>query len=199
MSISNLTDHPLLLFFRVLLRNPVGISAVAPSSQDLARAMVKGLDLRADEGLIEIGPGTGALTRQINEVLPQPRDYLGIELEAKFVDLLQQQYPNFQFVNNSMVNAHQIHQEAQKPPVKVIISGLSVSTLPRTIQDQFIENLDQILTPGSMFRMFQYIHAYPLPSSIRFRNRMAEHFSSYHRSRLVLKNLPPAYVVTWTR
>jgi phospholipid N-methyltransferase len=177
----------------------VGVSAVAPSSQKLARAMVNGLDLKPNEGLIEIGPGTGALTRQIREVIPESNDYLGIELEGKFVALLKQDFPELQFVHNSMVESHEIHEESGKAPVKIIISGLSVSTLPRDIQDQFIENLDRILEPGCMFRMFQYIHAYPLPSSIRFRHRMAEHFSHYHRSRLVMKNLPPAYVVTWTR
>ena len=199
MFITNLTEHPLFLFFRVLIRNPVGVSAVAPSSQDLARAMVNGLDLKPNEGLIEIGPGTGALTRQIREVIPEQEAYLGIELEEKFVSLLEQKYPDLQFVQNSMVKAHEIHEQSGQAPVKVIISGLSVSTLPRVVQDQFIENLDRILEPGSMFRMFQYIHAYPLPSSIRFRRRMAEHFSHYHRSRLVMKNLPPAYVVTWIR
>ncbi len=196
---SNLSENPLLLFFRVLIRNPVAISAVAPSSQDLARAMVRGLSLQPGEGLIEIGPGTGALTRQIREVIPNPEDYLGIELEERFVQLLQQHYPRFTFVQNSMVNAYDIHQDAEKSDVKVIISGLAVSTLPREIQDRFIENLDRILEPGSMFRMFQYIHAYPLPSSVRFRRRMAAHFRDYHRSPLVLRNLPPAYVVTWTR
>ncbi len=199
MSITKLFEHPLLLFFRVLIRNPLGVSAVAPSSQKLARAMASGLDLQPNEGLIEIGPGTGALTKQIREVIPDSKNYLGIELEGKFVALLEHDFPELQFVQNSMVKAHEIHQQSGQASVKVIISGLSVSMLPRKIQDQFVENLDLLLMPGSMFRMFQYIHAYPLPSSIRFRHRMAEHFSDYHRSKLVMNNLPPAYVVTWTR
>jgi len=196
---SSLFQNPLFLFLRVLIRNPVGVSAVAPSSQKLARAMASGLDLKPNEGLIEIGPGTGALTKQIREVIPESENYLGIELEGKFVALLEQEFPEFQFVQNSMVKAHDIHKQSGLAPVKVIISGMSVSMLPREIQDQFVENLDLLLKPGSMFRMFQYIHAYPLPSSIRFRRRMAEHFSGYHRSKLVVENLPPAYVVSWTR
>lgn len=196
---TNLSQHPLFLFFRVMLRNPAGVCAIAPSSQNLARAMTAGIELEPNEGVIELGPGTGALTNQIRRIIPETSAYLGIELEARFVRLLKQRFPDLRFVNDTVARAWELHEQTGQVPAKVIISGLSVCTLPEDVQDQFVENLDQLMIPGCIFRMFQYVHAYPLPTAVRFRQRMAELFSYYHRSEVVLKNLPPAFVLTWMR
>ncbi len=192
-------QHPLLVFFQVMLRNPIGVSAVAPSSQKLAEAMAQDLQLKPDESLIELGPGTGALTAQIRRILPASDAYLGIELEGEFVRHLQGRFPDLTFVQNTVAQAHQVHAESGLPPAKAIISGLAISTLPEPVQIDLIKNIDRLMTPGSLFRMFQYVHAYPFPSSIRFRQRMRELFTSYERSRIVFKNIPPAYVLTWQR
>lgn len=191
--------YPLLLFFRVMFRNPKGVSAIAPSSQKLARAMTCGLQLNPDEAILELGPGTGALTRQIRHIIPASNAYLGIELELRFVNLLQQRFPDLRFVQDTVANAEAVYARAGMVPVKAIISGLSVSTLPKEVQERLIENLDRLLKPGAVFRMFQYVHAYPLPSAVRFRRKMNTLFSEYQRSRVILKNLPPAFVLTWIR
>jgi phosphatidylethanolamine/phosphatidyl-N-methylethanolamine N-methyltransferase len=195
----SISTHPLVLFLRVMLRNPRSVSALAPSSKKLARAMTDGLNLKPDDVIMEMGPGTGALTAQIQEILPHSEAYLGIELENKFVRLLQSQYPDLQFVEDTVAHAHQVHAQSGKAPVKVVISGLAMSTLPSDVQEAFIDNLDKLIPPGSLFRMFQYVHAYHLPPAIRFRQRMSELFDEYHRSKVVLKNIPPAFVLTWTR
>lgn len=192
-------QHPLVVFFQVMLRNPIGVSAVAPSSQRLAEAMAQDLDLQPNETLIELGPGTGALTSQIRRILPASDAYLGIELEGDFVRHLQGRFPDLKFVQNTVARAHQVHADSGLPPAKAIISGLAISTLPELVQIDLIENINRLMTPGSLFRMFQYVHAYPFPSSIRFRQRMGELFPTYQRSSIVFKNIPPAYVLTWQR
>ena len=194
-----LTQHPLVLFFRVLFRNPRGVAALVPSSRKLAQARTAGLDLDHDDVILELGPGTGALTSHIRDILPHAGAYLGIELEQIFVRLLQSQFPDLHFVQDTVAHAHKVHSQSGKSSVKVIISGLSMSTLSEHVQDIFIDNLDRLSPSGSKFRMFQYVHAYHLPPAIRFRQRMAELFDEYHRSRVVFKNIHPAFVLTWTR
>lgn len=195
----HLGQSPLFLFFRVMLRNPTSVCAIAPSSRDLARAMTHDLTLKPNEGILELGPGTGALTKEIRRVIPDANSYLGIELEVRFIRLLKQQFPDLRFVHNTVARASEVHGQSGLGPTKAIISGLSVTALPKEVQEQFIENLDRLMTPGCIFRMFQYVHAYPLPPAVRFRQQMADLFSYYHRSPMVLKNLPPAFVLTWMR
>ena len=54
-----------------------------------------------------------------------------------------------------------------------------------------------ILTEDGEFRTFQYVHAYGLPAARRFRAAMDRLFGSSTRSQPVLRNVPPAYVLTY--
>ncbi|MEX0742069.1 MAG: hypothetical protein WD079_04670, partial [Phycisphaeraceae bacterium] len=55
------------------------------------------------------------------------------------------------------------------------------------------------LLPGTEFRTFQYVHAWMLPAAVQFRRRMTRRFGPPRVSRPVLRNLPPAVVLTWGR
>lgn len=182
-----------------MLKNPTSVCALAPSSRMLARAMARGLEIDTDESVMELGPGTGALTDQIRHILPDDGGYIGIELEPRFVRLLRERFPNLRFEQNTVTRAFQVHANSGTPPVKAVISGLSISTMPAPVIDEIIGNLDRLLSPGSVFRMFQYVHAYYLPSAVRFRRRMAPLFSNYRCDAFVVRNFPPAFVLTWTR
>ncbi len=196
---SRFAQHPFFLFLRVMLKNPVSVCALTPSSRRLARVMASGLEIDRDESVMEMGPGTGALTDQIRHILPDDGGYIGIELEPRFVRLLRERFPNLRFEHDSVTRAYQLHADSGTPPVKAVICGLSISTMPAPVIDEIIGNLDRLLRPGSVFRMFQYVHAYYLPSAVRFRRSMAPLFSDYRCDAVVLRNLPPAFVLTWVR
>ena len=182
-----------------MLKNPLSVCAVAPSSRKLALAMARGLEIKPNESVMELGPGTGALTDQIRHILPNDDGYIGIELELRFVHLLRDRFPNLRFEHDTVTRAFQVHEDSGVPPVKAVISGLSISTMPNPVIDEIVGNLDRLLSPGSVFRMFQYVHVYYLPSAVRFRQRMARLFSEYRCETLVMRNIPPALVLTWTR
>ena len=182
-----------------MFKSPTKVCALTPSSKMLARAMAKGLEIFPNETVIELGPGTGALTDQIQRILPDDARYIGIELEPQFVSLLRERFPDLRFEEDNVTRAFQVHANSGTPPVKAIISGLPISTMPASVIDEIIMNLDQLMGPGTVFRMFQYIHAYHLPSAVRFRRRMASLFSDYRCDAIVVRNLPPAFVLTWVR
>ncbi len=185
-------------FLSAFLRHPARVGAIAPSSPQLARAMVRDLHLPAGGCVIEFGPGTGPFTAELAN-LTGPNAYLGIEREPRFVRVLENRFPQMRFVTGSAEDAVTLHAEAGLGPVRAVICGLPFASLPPSVQDGIVDALDQMLTPGCMFRTFQYVHAYGLPTAIRFRRRMRELFGRHHRSRPVLRNIPPAYVLTWQR
>lgn len=186
-------------FLKAFIRNPGSVGAIVPSAPELARAMVQGLHVYPGESLLELGPGTGAFTHQIYNMLPDSAGYLGIEREEGFVTLLEQKFPDLQFVAASAEDATLLHATAGLGPVRVIISSLPFATLITSVRENIISNLEQLMAPGCVFRTFQYVHAYPLPSAIRFRRDMEARFGSCHRSPAILQNVPPAYVLTWER
>ena len=186
-----------LSFLRAFLRNPTGVGAIVPSAQVLAKAMVGDLELEPGDTVLELGPGTGAFTARIQEIMPDTTGYIGIECETRFVELLEARFPNMHFVNASAENACLLISKAGLGPVRVIISSLPFTTILDTVRSGIIDALEQLMTPGCVFRTFQYVHAYPLPTAVRFRRSMSERFGNYHRSSAVLPNVPPAYVLTW--
>lgn len=193
-----MTNNRTIRFLAGLMRNPMQIGAIAPSSEALALAIVGELDLSPGDLILELGPGTGSFTRQIARVLPDGGAYLGIERDASFVRFLRIEFPRLRFVNGSAEDLDELQNRTGGPP-RVIISGLPFATLGSEVSDNIIEALDRLMTPGSVFRTMQYIHAWPMPSATRFRRRMTSHFGDYHRSKAILYNLPPAFVLTWRR
>ena len=186
-------------FLGGLLRNPKHIGAIAPSSEKLAMAMVKDLKLHQGELLIELGPGTGAFTKQISKIIPEGASYLGIERDPKFVRLLQKKYPDLTFVNGNAENLYDLRNGFSSMKTRVIISGLPFSIQVGEVRDNIIDGIDKLMTDGSIFRTMQYLHAYPIPSAKKFRRKMDEIFGDFHRSKVIIPNLPPAFVLTWKR
>jgi phosphatidylethanolamine/phosphatidyl-N-methylethanolamine N-methyltransferase len=188
-----------LAFLQVLFRAPARTGAIAPSSVHLARAMVKGLTIELGQTLVEFGPGTGALTAEIHRILPSQSSYLGVEIEPRFAELLRRRFPDLRVVEGSAEEAPRFVAEAGCAQVKAIVCGLPFATLPAGVQDGVIRALDVLVGPGAQFRTFQYIHAYPLPPAVRFRHRMTDLFGPHTREATVVRNLPPAYVLSWSR
>ena len=161
--------------------------------------MVKGLELHPGELIIELGPGTGAFTNQISRMIPEGASYLGIERDPKFVRLLQKRFPHLTFVNGNAENLFELRNGYSSLRTRVIISGLPFSIQVGEVRDNIIEGIDQLMTPGSVFRTMQYLHAYPIPSAKRFRRRMTDVFGNFHRSKVIIPNLPPPFLLTCQR
>jgi phospholipid N-methyltransferase len=181
------------------LRNPARTGTIAPSSPDLARAMVGGLTVGVDQTIVEFGPGTGPFTAEIRRILPSPACYLGVEIEPRFVRLLRERYPELRVVEGSAEDAPRFLAEAGRSRVRAVICGLPFASLPPSAQDGIIRAFDALVGSGAEVRTFQYIHAFTLPTAIRFRRRMQAVFGPHTRHAMVLRNLPPAFVLRWAR
>ena len=195
----NTTGRDSLEFFRILLRRPVKVGALTPSSDQLAKTMVKDLDLSNGDTVIELGAGTGALTRAIRSKMKDPECYLGIEREAEFVTYLEDRFPDMNFVNGNAEDCCEIFEESGLSPVKVIISSLPWAYWPVKVRDDVLDSIDKMMPPGCIFRTIQYAHNYPLPHVSKFRTAVNRHFGKYDKRDIVIKNIPPAFILTWTK
>ncbi len=80
-----------------------------------------------------------------------------------------------------------------------IISGLPFASLPVAMTRQILQGIERTLRPGGTFTTFQYVHGYGMPPGRLFRRQMSELMGALPRRRLVLRNFPPTYILTWTR
>lgn len=187
-----------LQFLKAFVKNPLTVGAISPSSPDLARAMIEGVAPDENHVALELGCGTGAITKFLREIVPDEKSFLGIEINAEFVEKLKQDFPDLNIICGNAGEAYAIHKTADLGKVCYIVSGLPFASLPHEVSEAILGEVDKFMAKGScLFRTFQYAHAYKLPPAIKFRKHMEERYGKVKRSALVLKNVPPAYTLTW--
>ncbi len=186
-----------LRFLGKFLRSPGKVGSVTPSSRYLAKAMTERLDLKPGDLVVEYGPGTGPMTAALSRNLPDRVRYLGIERDARFQRLLKERFQHLDFHLGSVSDIQGILRDRGLGKAKAIISGLPFASLPRTVQVDIVAGTRAVLADDGEFRTFQYVHVYRLPAARRFRQAMAQVFGSFTRSPPVLRNVPPAYVLSY--
>ena len=184
-------------FLKGFMKNPIKVGAIAPSSPDLALKMIEGVKADENNMVLEIGCGTGAITRFLQELIPARKYYVGIEIESEFVNRLEKEFPNLDFVCGDACETQQILAERQFGKVSYIISGLPFVVLPKAVSDGILEEVDKLMEKGCLFRTFQYAHGYNLSPARKFRAKLNEKYGKVERSAIILKNIPPAYTLTW--
>jgi phospholipid N-methyltransferase len=184
-------------FLQAFLKNPAKVGAITPSSPELALKMLKGIEPDEENIVLELGVGTGAITKYLQDILPNEKSYLGIELDHSLVKSLNVNYPELKFVCGNAVNTFSIHQKSGFGKVGYIICCLPFVSLPNEVGERILLEIDKFMQKGCTFRTFQYAHGYYFPSAIKLREFMRDRYGKSHRSRLVVKNVPPAYTLTW--
>lgn len=188
-----------LLLFGRFLRQPRTVGAVAPSSQVLAREMVRAIDAGSVTRLVELGPGTGAFTGVMLDRLAAGGRLLAVELDAGFARQVQAKWPAAECVCASATRLESIVSERGLRPVDHIVSGLPFASLPREATRGILDGIARVLKPGGTFTAFQYVHAYALPPAVAFRRDLRRRLGPMSSRRLVVRNIPPAFVLRWTK
>ena len=184
-------------FLQAFLKNPAKVGAIAPSSSELAQKMIQGITPNEDSIVLELGVGTGAITKFLQEVVPSRDSYLGIELDRKLVASLKVNYPNLRFVCGNACDTFALHQKSKLGKVGFIICCLPFVSLPNELGEKVLSEIDKFMEQGCVFRTFQYAHGYYFPSAIKLREHMRSRYGKAKKSQLIVKNVPPAYTLTW--
>jgi phosphatidylethanolamine/phosphatidyl-N-methylethanolamine N-methyltransferase len=190
-------DH--VMFLGKFLRNPRNVGSVIPSSRALACAMARAVPVDPKAIVVELGPGTGALTRQVLDVLAPGERFLAIDIDPEFCDKLRARWPGIDCECGSAADLPRMLNARQWAGVNHVLSGLPFASLPAAISRAILAAVGQSLVPGGTFSTFQYVHAYAMPPAVKFRAQMADGFGPVRSRQLVVRNFPPAYVMTWKK
>lgn len=185
-------------FLQAFLKNPFKVGAVAPSSEDLAWQMLDGIVADETNVILELGVGTGAITKYVQQIVPDDRSYLGIELDEKMVASLKVRYPDLKIVCGNACESWSIHEASGVGHASYILCCLPFVTLPEEVAAGVLGEIEKFMDKGCTFRAFQYAHGYYMPAAIRLRKFMRDRYGYSKRSPLVGKNIPPAYTLTWS-
>ena len=184
-------------FLQAFLKNPAKVGAIAPSSPELAQRMLDEIRPDAENVVLELGVGTGAITKFLQEIVPCNKSYFGIELDKDLVKSLQKNYPDLRIVRGNACETHSLYQKSGFGKVGYIICCLPFVSMPNEIGDKILREIDKFMDEGCVFRTFQYAHGYYFPSAIKLREHLRNRYGKAGKSSLIVKNMPPAYTLTW--
>jgi phospholipid N-methyltransferase len=197
-------------FFGEFVRNPLATASIAPSSPQLARAMIRGLDFAKVRSIVEYGPGSGAFTTAVCHAVtpawfgtggaPGQRSgagvYIAIEFSAALADLLREKHPEVHVVHDSAEFVERICSAHAITPGELdcVLSGLGWVSLPKDLITRMLEATHRTLRDGGEFRTFGYHVGLLWPGAWHFRAEIKRLFRQVEVSRVVWANLPPAFV-----
>jgi phospholipid N-methyltransferase len=138
-------------------------------------------------------------TREIVGRLGPGARYLGVDVDPAFVERLQQRWPHVECVCASAESLPALVAERRLAPVDHIVSGLPFASLPGGTTRAILDAVGETLRAGGTFTTFQYVHAYALPPAVAFRREMRARLGAAEPKRVVVRNIPPAFVLTWVK
>ncbi len=173
------------LLFKLWLKNPRKIGAVAVSSAELAAAMARQVP-RGPGYVVELGGGTGSVTKALLKAGIHPEKLGVLERDPTLHKLLQERYPGTRVLLGDAAKLQPLLKREGIDHVKAIVSSLPLVSMKRSLQDRITAQAFMVLEPGAPLIQFTYSLFSPIP-----RRRFGVHGEVGDR---VLQNLPPASV-----
>jgi len=174
------------LLFRLWLKNPLTIGAVAVSSPELAAAMARQIPHRKHGYVVELGGGTGPVTRAILESGVAPERLVVIERDPTLHRHLKLRHPGVKVLLGDAAHLRSMLKRENITPVVAIVSSLPLLSMKTAAQYRIGEQSFAVLEPGAPFIQFTYGLFSPLPRrKLGMQNRVKDR---------VLQNLPPATI-----
>ena len=176
----------LALFFRGWVRDPIAVGAVAPSGRRLARSMTRAISPASR--VVELGPGTGPVTRAILERGVRPQDLVLVERGASFVQKLCRDFPEVTIICGDAAGRHSV-LERFEGRTDFVISGLPLVLFSTTDKRALLQRCFGLLHEDGA--MYQLTYGGRCPVS---RALLDELGLEATRVGITIFNLPPAFV-----
>ena len=177
-------------FIRSWLDKPLTTGAVMPSGKPLARTMARYVDLEIDGPVIELGPGTGAVTEALVERGVDAARLVLVEFNPVFCRMLRSRFPEAVVVQGDAYALSRLLGNCE--PAAAIVSGLPLMTKPLQLRNRLIADAFNLMAPRAPFIQFTYaMVGSPVPKT--------PVGVAAEASERIWMNLPPARVWVYRR
>ena len=176
------------IFLQELFAQPGIVGAICPSSSFLAHRMAREVAHCKDGLIIELGPGTGVVTKALLKQGVAPERLLVVEYSSRFVQRLREQFPLVKIVHGNAADLCQMVPSGVK--VSAIVSSLPLCSLPESVMRSIVQQWQYLLHDSGIAVQFTYnLH----------RPKWHRHVQARQTgSSIVWANLPPAKVSTFS-
>jgi phosphatidylethanolamine/phosphatidyl-N-methylethanolamine N-methyltransferase len=177
------------LFFRRWLANPLQMGSIVPSSPALCRRVVQQTRYAEDEIVVELGAGTGVVSRALLDSGLPPERLFVVEIVPDMAEHLRRSLPGVNVIQGDARRLPQLIPQGFTGRIGTVIVGIPLVLLPVAEQRRFIDAIEAI-SPGSGFILYSYCFTSPLP--------WKKHGLVPKREAWTPLNIPPATVWRYT-
>ena len=182
-------DSGVALFLARWLANPLQMGSVVPSSPALCRRVVQQVQRTPDEWVLELGAGTGVVSRALLDGGVPPERMTVLEIVPDMVEHLRARLPGVEVVEGDARALPDLIPHGRHGRIGTVICGIPMVLLPLAEQRCFIDAIGAV-APGRGFLHYSYCLTSPLPHR--------KHGLAAKREAWTPLNVPPASVWRYT-
>lgn len=180
-----------LKFFRGWIDKPKAVGAIIPTSSVTARRMASVIDLKSGLPVLEIGPGTGVITKAILAKGVKPQDLYAVEYSHDFVEHLQRLYKGVNVIEGDGFALDATLGEHAGLTFDCVVSGVPLLNFSVERRVAYLENLLKRIPRGRPVVQITYGPKSPIPPG--------QGDYSVERFDFILRNIPPARLWLYRR
>ena len=173
-------------FIKGMISTPKTVGAIMPTSARMASRMASIIDTGSGLPVLELGPGTGVITKAILDKGVRPEDLVSIEYSSEFVRHLRGKYPRVNFINGDAFSLAETLKDYRGQKFDCVISGIPLLNFPMHQRVSLIEDLLKLIPVGRPVVQFSYGPISPVVA--RPDSYTIKHFD------FVMRNIPPAQI-----
>lgn len=174
-----------LLYLTKFLSIGAPIGSLSQSSRWVARRILQGIDFDRAECVVELGAGTGPITRELLARAAGRCRALIVEWDADFCERLRGHFPGAEIVQGNAFHLDRHLQERGIRRVDHVLCELGVGWFPDEDRRRLLTTVCERLASGGTYRQLAHLPWYH-----------AREYQRYFREvkpSLVLRNAPPAW------
>ena len=180
-----------LRFFKGWIDKPRAVGSIVPTSSVTARKMATVVNPDSGLPVLELGPGTGVITKAILEAGVKPENLWSIEYSPDFVEHLRLNYPGVNVIHGDAFDLDKTLGDKRDTVFDSVISGVPLLNFPVAQRIAYVESLLDRIPAGRPIVQLTYGPLSPVPPGKG--NYTVEHFD------FIIRNLPPTQLWLYRR
>ncbi|WP_192249349.1 phospholipid N-methyltransferase PmtA [Mesorhizobium silamurunense] len=180
-----------LKFFKGWIDKPKAVGSIVPTSSITARKMASIVNPKSGLPVLEVGPGTGVITRAILAQGVKPENLYAIEYSTDFVRHLRRLYPGVNVIEGDAFNLNATLGEKRDMVFDSVVSGVPLLNFPVAQRIAYIESLLDRIPVGRPIVQLTYGPMSPIPPGRG--DYTVKHFD------FIIRNIPPTQLWIYRR
>jgi len=180
-----------LRFFKGWMDKPRAVGAIVPTSGVTARKMASVVNPASGLPVLELGPGTGVITKAILQAGVKPENLWSMEYSEDFVRHLRTAYPGVNIIQGDAFDLDTTLGDRRDTVFDSVVSGVPLLNFPVERRVAYVEDLLDRIPPGRPIVQITYGPVSPVP--VGRGNYSVEHFD------FILRNIPPSRLWIYRR